>query len=182
MGFCGTPLLQAAGGGNRNDPRPASRTLDAVRLLLENGADPNRPCHHREDTGEVLRSACSGACVEIVELMLKHGAQIKPRTVHAAAGRGRVDVLTLLEQYGADFNQVTASHYGRLRRVVDRSHYGSPLHVAVREGHVDVVRLLLERKVDTRTALYFVDLGALQTSFQVARARGNSEMIALFVE
>jgi RNA polymerase sigma factor (sigma-70 family) len=64
----GAPLKNAAVGGH----------LEIVKLLLENGADPNLPEEHIAPRGHALYSAVSGGHYEVAKLLLEHGAYPNP--------------------------------------------------------------------------------------------------------
>src|SRR5262249_4401539 len=94
-GEFGSPLTGAAYKGR----------LDAVRLLLDRGADPNLAGH-----GTPLMNAAEGGHVDIVSLLLDRGAnidQITPGRQNAlirASGKGHLEVVKLLVARGADVN------------------------------------------------------------------------------
>lgn len=81
-------------------------------------------------------------CVQSVEMVQKlflNGANINKvnafsleSPLHIAVTRGRLDLVNILLEYGADIGAV--DQYGQ-----------SPLHLAVRTGHVNIVENLLQR-------------------------------------
>jgi len=93
----GTPLIAAAREGR----------LDAVRLLLDRGADPNMAV---PGDGNALIMAAREGHADIVALLLDRGAsidQIVPGDENAlicASGNGHLDVVKLLVARGADVN------------------------------------------------------------------------------
>jgi ankyrin repeat protein len=102
MGLVGTPLGQAIGGSN-SLPLYTGERAPLVQFLLEHGADPNRMIH---PTGTYLQNAVIRASVEIIELLLQHGAKIaQSGAMHEAAERGRLDVMNILLEHGADVNE-----------------------------------------------------------------------------
>ncbi|KAJ8132754.1 hypothetical protein O1611_g873 [Lasiodiplodia mahajangana] len=109
-----------------------------VRLLLDNGADPNaigQRSEHYEST--VLHAASSSGHGAIVEMLLNRGAEVNARNgdlstaLHAASSSGHEAVVKLLLESGAEVNA---------RNGVDLT----ALHVASTWGHEEVVKLLLE--------------------------------------
>ncbi|MBO0720511.1 MAG: ankyrin repeat domain-containing protein, partial [Blastocatellia bacterium] len=144
--------------------------LDAVRLLLDRGADPNLV-----GDGSPLINAAEGGLVDIVSLLLDRGAnidQIVPGHQNAlilASGKGRLDVVKLLVARGADVNarawvprpigikkangETVIYHLTRVivkkdgtREIVDdttkQGAWRTPLSMAERGGHKDVVEFL----------------------------------------
>jgi ankyrin repeat protein len=87
----------------------STNDLDAVRLLLEAGADPRR---YVDDDGEpcpaVYAAVSAGCAAGLVELLLAHGAGPDApgpdgRSPYVlATSQGRTDVAALLRRYGAD--------------------------------------------------------------------------------
>jgi ankyrin repeat protein len=87
----------------------STNDLDAVRLLLEAGADPRR---YVDDDGEpcpaVYAAVNAGCAAGLVELLLAHGAEPDApgpdgRSPYVlATSQGRTDVAALLRRYGAD--------------------------------------------------------------------------------
>ncbi|KAJ1548822.1 hypothetical protein HK405_014554 [Cladochytrium tenue] len=88
-----------------------------------------------------LHIATQGGHIEMVRLLLEHGAEKDARTkkqttpLHWAAQNGHDRVARLLLDRGADLNARTAEQ-------------STPLHFAGEDGHVEVARLLLERGAD----------------------------------
>ncbi len=146
--------------------------LDAVRLLLDCGADPNLA----PGDGSPLINAAAEGHVDIVSLLLDRGAsidQIVPWYQNAlirASGKGRLEVVKLLVARGADVNarawaaqkfqvlnaegktvtvQViteVVKKDGTRQRVDDPPKQGewrTPLGMAEKGGHKDVVAFLL---------------------------------------
>jgi beta-lactamase regulating signal transducer with metallopeptidase domain len=122
----GTALIGAARGGQ-------SQLID---YLLERGADPNLAA--RGD-GSPLIAAARHGYTEIVLQLLDAGAEIDRQVpgdenaLMQAAWNGHVETVRLLLDKGADVN-VRAYEQGVLR---------TPLRLARRGGHEDVVRMLI---------------------------------------
>jgi hypothetical protein len=93
--FGGTALHEAAWNGDRN----------MAWILIAAGADPNVP--HTEGGSTPLHYAILTNHVEIVKLLLEHGADVKARyrggstALHLAAGRGHTEIGRLLISKGA---------------------------------------------------------------------------------
>ena len=123
-----TPLIIAAAGGY----------LDVVKLLLEKGANPTA-----EASGLTpLRYAEAKGHTEIAELLQKANIEfLRVRPIFDAATAG--DVASARTQLVADRTLVDA-----------RNHAGTPLVVAARQGHLDVVRLLIEKGAELESKNY----------------------------
>jgi beta-lactamase regulating signal transducer with metallopeptidase domain len=161
IGEFGSPLTAAAYKG-----RP-----DAVRLLLDRGADPNLV-----GNSTPLINAAAAGHVEIVSLLLDRGAnidQITPGNQNAlirASEKGRLEIVKLLVARGADVNarawvprqieikkasgETVIYHLTRVivkkdgtREIVDdttkQGEWGTPLSMAEKGGHKEVVEFLL---------------------------------------
>jgi ankyrin repeat protein len=95
IGEFGSPLTGAAYKGR----------LDAVRLLLDRGADPNLV-----SDATPLINAAEGGHVDIVSLLLDRGANIdqitqgRQNALIRASGKGHLEVVKLLVARGADVN------------------------------------------------------------------------------
>ncbi|KIN05544.1 hypothetical protein OIDMADRAFT_38067 [Oidiodendron maius Zn] len=120
-----TPLIHAIIHGH----------FDCVQRLLERSAriDPT------SDTDHVpLNLACEHGLVEIVELLLKHGAKILADAEglypqHLVARSGKMpQLLLLLKNYGADLDQI------------DKLYSWTPLFHAASEGNVPCMQTLLD--------------------------------------
>nr|XP_037277637.1 LOW QUALITY PROTEIN: ankyrin repeat and SAM domain-containing protein 1A-like [Rhipicephalus microplus] len=139
-----TPLHLAAWTGN----------LDVVRLLLERGPSVADPNHVNQEHETALHFAAQYGHAAVVALLLARGAEPGLRNVRGespldlAAQYGRLDSVELL---------VSAQAHS-LQRLATAHH--SPLHLAARNGHRQVVRLLLDRgfpvncRTDNGTALH----------------------------
>ncbi|MCG7521739.1 ankyrin repeat domain-containing protein [Ruegeria sp. Ofav3-42] len=106
--------------------------IDAVRVLLERGADPNASSL----LGTPLIIAAGRKHAEIVELLLNNGADLelaggkeKHAPMHAAAHAGATDIVLILIDHGADPDV--------------RTKYGEPaLHLAVKREHIETANVL----------------------------------------
>jgi ankyrin repeat protein len=135
--------------------------LDAVRLLLERGADPNLLAPL--DESALIHAAAEGH-VDIVSLLLDRGASIDhparwgDNALHRASVNGHLEVVKLLVARGADVNaraQAVAKTVpiGELRTVEldltimeympKQGEWKTPLGVAARGGHKDIIAFLL---------------------------------------
>lgn len=76
--------------------------------------------------------------VDVVELLLSHGAQVNRKTVdkmaplHFATARGFTEMVKILLHAGAHIDSVDSSER-------------TALHLAVARGHVEVTELLIQR-------------------------------------
>lgn len=113
------------------------RFSDAVEMLLKKGANINE----RVDRRTALHNAVEEGNLEIVEILLSNGADVNdeigkklgdnidtPLTI--AARKGNVHLVKILIDKGADVNEVRGG--------------SGPLHLAVRNRRIEVVRILLE--------------------------------------
>jgi ankyrin repeat protein len=72
--------------------------------------------------------------VLILSLGLLAFTNVQAESLHEAVTNQDIDQIQVLIQEGADINELGRSWYG----------YGSPLHLAVRDGHQDIARLLID--------------------------------------
>ena len=123
----GTPLLIAARAGRTR----------AVLWLLDRGADPNEPS--RGD-GNALIAAAGAGETGIMKLLLARGARIEDvvegdeNALITAAANGREEAVRLLIERGANVNSRVWAN--------DRE-WRTPLNMARRNGHRDIVRTLI---------------------------------------
>ncbi|KAI0272290.1 ankyrin repeat-containing domain protein [Gloeopeniophorella convolvens] len=205
-GRYGSALQEVASNGN----------LEIVLLLLDHGANANAPGGEYHGTlldrgadvnapddfhGSVLQKAVSNGRLDIVQLLLNHGADVnvKGGTLQEAASKGNRDIVLLLLDHGADVNakgglyggsalQEAASN-GNLDIIqllldhgadvnVPGGHYGSALQGAASNGKLDIVQLLLDRGADVNTPGGFYG-----SALQVAASRnGALELVQLLVD
>lgn len=99
----------------------------AVKLLVGYGADVTAMTSERHDHRTVLHYAVLSGNVDIVRLLLNHGANVKfppefqkPTPLDFAILRGNVDMVRLLLDAGADVNSGSPI-------------IGLPLHIALSE-------------------------------------------------
>ncbi|KAF4435167.1 ankyrin [Fusarium acutatum] len=128
----GTPLIVACMGRQH---------VDFLRFLLEAGADPNQ----EPDAAAYPLALVTGLYKDTaaVDLLLKYGAKIEGSgALAAAARRGNEVMMRYLLEKGA-------------RPESDATSIGtdaSPLRVAVRAGHVGIVRILMQHGDDPSAA------------------------------
>lgn len=108
--------------------------VDAAKLLLDCGADPGLPSANKLRVAP-LHSAVAADLVELVDLLLAHGADPNPREgggstpLHSAAGHGNREIIARLLAAGADPS--ARSNDGK-----------SPADLALQYGHPEVVEQL----------------------------------------
>ncbi|XP_064095875.1 ankyrin-3-like isoform X2 [Macrobrachium nipponense] len=114
--------------------------LETVKLLFDNGADPN--------FAGTLRVASQNGNLEIVKLLLDGGAQItykeKGYPLHIAASKGHIDVVALLVEHGGDINRPLTDDMW-VRMAVESSFVGkgwTVMHVIAHFGYPHVKELL----------------------------------------
>jgi ankyrin repeat protein len=128
--------------------------VDATKMLLENGADPNTvPVEKSTETAlfATAKSLSFGSDAydlglisrsrAVAELLLEHGADVNHSTkigdtpLHKAAFRGRADLCELFIEHGAHVN--ASDVIGN-----------TPLQNAAKEGYWEAARVLLENGAD----------------------------------
>ncbi|KDN72344.1 hypothetical protein CSUB01_00027 [Colletotrichum sublineola] len=155
--------LQAASVGGHDD---------VVKLLLDNGADPNKKGGIYGNTRyrNALQAASYEGHVTIVNLLLEKGADVNTlggwygTALSAASKQGHIDICKLLVAKGADI-------YMR------GGDYDNALEAASRSGHIDIVKLLLANGADVNTP----GDGDHCTVLSVASERGYTDIVELLL-
>lgn len=100
---------------------------DAIRLLLENGADPNVTANNPMRVAP-LHSACAASSYEIAELLIKAGANVNAKQMrgvtplHSAAHNGQARLARLLIERGADVQAKTDDGKTPLAMAEEKDH------------------------------------------------------------
>jgi len=142
MSLAGDPLAYAVGGHFREaQSLPHKGTVGLAQFLLEHGAEPNRVVFPQFNTpGYYLFVACRRADLQIVQLLLQHGAQIEGSgAIQIAAAKSRIDVLESLLQHGADLNSCFTNP-----GTIGGDYTGSAMEVATKYNSCDAVLWLAE--------------------------------------
>ncbi|XP_035703978.1 ankyrin repeat domain-containing protein 17 isoform X5 [Folsomia candida] len=156
-----TPLILAADGGHEK----------VVDRLISQGADVEAQSERTKDTA--LSLACTKGRYEVVELLLKRGANKEHRNVSdytplsLAASGGFVNIIKLLLQTGAEINSRTGSKLGI-----------SPLMLAAMNGNTSAVRLLLDMGSDINAQIETNK----NTALTLACFQGRHEVVSLLLE
>jgi ankyrin repeat protein len=187
--FTAVDLRSRVDGGRASIDAPnQTKGIEIVTLLLERGADPNmqlffKPANARGDVytrgGTPLIRAAVNADVEVMKLLLKHGADATVYTadrqtpIHAVlAGRAvepqALEMIRLLHKAGTDVNVVALiNHPEEIRG-------GTALHYAVRKRYKAVIKELAAYKIDMDA----VDQDGL-TALDYTQSRGFMPFMAL---
>lgn len=120
--------------------------VELCEMLLTRARHPRADVNAVEIRGKTsLHLAASYGKDDVVELLLRHGADVKVKSdggwtpLHIACERGNVNIVKILLENGAEINA----------RLLNGT---TPLHVAAQAGHKDVVKCLLERNDVERAA------------------------------
>lgn len=133
----------------------AKQDSEALKFLLDNGADPDSKLIARSTDTAIFESSPSvntesslaaykarrAKTLNICEILIKGGADVKHKNkigetiLHKAAGKGRDDICALLIENGADF------------KAKDRMG-STPLHRAAQYASCKVVELLILKGAD----------------------------------
>jgi ankyrin repeat protein len=170
------PLLAAcASHMHKVSPQVAAASLQCVKLLLDNGADPNS-----QDTSDARLPALYHACVAnnvpAVRLLLERGAEVNDgESVHHSAELNHRECLELLLARGADLSmehphwkktvlyflaEIDARpqgvqwllEHGANPNVPSGNQKETPLHRAALKGNLAFVDLLLKHGADPNAA------------------------------
>ena len=138
-----------------------SRDIEAIKYLLDMGADPN---FKYENERTVLMLLAFKNNKELVELLLKYGADPNLKDVDKKSAlmfTKNKEIAELLLKNGADPN--TQSKYG-----------GTSLMYAAEDGDVEFAKLLLKYMADP----YLKDVN-YHTAFKIASFYGNNDVMKL---
>jgi len=150
--------------------------IEAVRLLLKCGADPNA---RNRDGYAALHSALdhkSKTAGDIVKLLIDHGADVNQKVnaqpdengytpLHYACGNSRnVKAVRLLIESGADVNAIAENGY-------------TPLSKTCENGELKMAEMLIDAGADVN---YCNDWG--ETFLRVATYNGHSEIVRLLLK
>ncbi|KAM0177136.1 hypothetical protein ACHAPF_004492 [Botrytis cinerea] len=152
--------------------------LEICELLLNLGADVQA----EGMVGTVLHVAAYHGHVNIVRLLLEHGASVDQvcefgTALQAAAANGHIDVFNLLRSYEADIHFIGGHHHNMLQasafggniemvrlclangmdvNITGGKEVQTALMAAAQQGHVEIVRLLLDEGArDIKNGYYF---------------------------
>jgi ankyrin repeat protein len=158
---CESPHSQLMAAVTRNDILAVEKLLDSpgVDLNIKSSRLGQNP----------LSSAASLNRVEIVKLLLNHGANPNiadsenDTPLMAACHHGNIEIVSMLLAAGADVN-AAETRYGY-----------TPLASAVQKGHIGIVRILLDKGADPS-----IRLNNGFTPRDLAGARGYTEIVGLF--
>ncbi|XP_048847103.1 caskin-2-like isoform X2 [Brienomyrus brachyistius] len=162
---------------DRNGMRPLHYAAwqgrpDPVQVLLRAGAPPNGPS---QDGHTPLHLAAQYGHYEVSEMLLQHQSnpcmvtRAKKTPLDLACEFGRQKVAQLL---------LSSSMVGALLEGPGDSEHGSntPLHLAARNGHKDVIRLLLKAGIDINRT---TECG---TALHEAALYGKTEVVRLLLD
>ena len=155
------------------------RCKDAVELLMQHGVDPNKRAPdayaYAPDDGTFpvlpMHKAAASGYVEIVELLLDHGADVniinrKGETpLSWACFKGQKGVVQLLISRQANPN------------MFERDGRYFPIHFAAANGDAEIVKILLRSYADINAK----DIAG-RSALTIACARGRQEVVALLLE
>jgi ankyrin repeat protein len=113
--------------------------LEIIRLLLVNGADPNKHDFGNEEMCPIIIAAYRGL-TEIVSLLIEFKADLEVihfapghTILHIAARDGNKDMVNMILQHTDAYRLLESTNI----------HKETPLHLAARNGHKEIVAILL---------------------------------------
>jgi ankyrin repeat protein len=145
-----------------------------LKFLLEKGANVHAQTEH------ALKVACLDGSKEVVRILLDHGADVNvdnTQTLFLACFSGHKEVVRLLLDRGAKVNRRnldmarhrnTELFFMLLGRCDDKSLLNEAFTQALKAGHMEVIKLLIERGVDANNG---EGMAIIQAS------RGSTEMV-----
>ena len=161
-----------------------------VQAYLEAGGEINK--QWGEENMTLLHIAAESGQSEIAHFLLTQGAEVNAKTdegygahgvgtpLHYAARTGNLDMVDLLLNYGADPNSKHGQKSFRAGWVPRRARnsiymWWTPLHWAAHEGHVEVVKRLLQAGANPRKK----NLSGI-TPIDLAQQQGYQQVLDLF--
>ncbi|KAL0633274.1 hypothetical protein Q9L58_007827 [Maublancomyces gigas] len=137
--------------------------LDAISLLVRNGANVNAPA--RGSCGRTaLQAAAGGGHLDAISLLLNSGADVN---APACEYSGHLDAKFLLVSNGTNVNGPARGNYGR-----------TALQAAAEGGHLDAISLLLNSGADVNAPACEY---SGRTAVQAAAEGGHSNAISLLL-
>lgn len=155
----------------------SNKQTDAVRLLLNHGADPNLQC---SNYGTALHRASGEGATEIVELLLAHGADVN---LDAEPCDDKEDngIITPLQGAAAFANEATVrllvARGANLSVERNDSDFKSALHAAAFYGNTDNARALLDLGSDVN-----LRGGRFGTCLQAAATNGHVDTMTALLD
>jgi ankyrin repeat protein len=158
---------------NRGGTALLEAKLDLAEMLIEKGADVNAQI----DCGTLLEIASRGGKLDIVKLLIEKGAHVEDS--HGEFGSALIAASCSFEDNPGIVNVLLQSGAN-----IDKQHplYGSAISAACKRGHLQVVKLLVERgaSINNIVEAHGSALRAvLQSSFVEARQAGDDGLFLI---
>jgi ankyrin repeat protein len=160
-----------------------SGALEACRMLLDAGADPNAPANRL-----ALSLACENGFSRIVELLLAKGSDPNGHgsgvPLWLAIAEGHPEIVSLLVGKGANPNlgQPEFSHAGGAIPIdIRTSRFGAPIHRASMQESTEMLELLLKLGADPDLAETSTGLTALHLAAN-PDWNGNAKAIPILLK
>ena len=167
---------------------------DIVRLLLDQGADPNPPNGYNGPNA--LEIACAVKNIDLLELLLDRGISLNVYNCKYILGRGpNTDILKLLLDRGLDLNKSNAlsiacknRNFSLIKFLLDRGmnpnprdwESRGPLAVAAWNGDFTTAVLLLAAGAKVSVGGY--DEYRIESPLVAATYKGRLDMVALLLD
>ncbi|MDR2704920.1 MAG: ankyrin repeat domain-containing protein, partial [Planctomycetaceae bacterium] len=148
--------------------------IQAEQLLID-GTDPNDVMYG--DVGAPLHVAIQADDVEMVRLLVKHGAKVNKKSAYGdsflsdAVYKGNIEIVKILVEAGAHVNRKTNGK--------------TPLQVALSKSKTEIVDYLLEHgaNIESKTERIFgIPVDASSTPIFDAVHSGNSDLIQKLID
>lgn len=164
---------------------------EMVAHLLALESQLNMDMFDKDSNDRFSLAASKGGCAEIVEMLLRCGAQIHHSELEEAAQNGHSEVVKLLLEHGADIHCTSAKnalsvaakggHFATVRIILDHginANQGTPPPItqAVESEHVQIFEILVGRGADVNIP----EIGA--EAVKRAQDSGLHSMLALLKE